>query len=641
MFVKGIADIKRTVHITFGGWMAVALWMMFILPHSVAAQGQSDGRNYVNQHYTKAEYRIPMRDGTDLYTAVYTPKDTTQDYPIVLKRTPYTCSPYGPEAYPEMVGPNRIMLEEGYIFVCQDVRGRYMSEGKYDNMRPHTEGKLPVDEASDAYDTVEWLLNNIDHHNGKVGQWGISYPGFYTSAALADHHPALKAASPQAPIADFFFDDFHHHGAYFLSYFYASALFGYQKDTMTSSHWFRDKFPELHTRDGYQFYMDLGPLSNADKYYGEDNFMWQNIIAHPNYDSFWKERNILPHLEDVSAAVLTVGGWFDAEDLYGPLNTYRTLEEKNPGIENSLVMGPWSHGQWHSEVVHSKVGDIYFGDSLSHYYHKNIEAPFFRHHLKGGEEPDLPEAYVYDSGSLEWDTFSDWPPEQVEQKKLFLKEGESLSWSKPRRTDSYTEYVSDPHEPVPYTDDIRFVFTPQKYMTEDQRFAGRRQDVITFISDTLEQDLTLAGDMLANLYVSTNKTAADWVVKLIDVYPPSVKEGEHTAEDVELDNYWQMVRSEVIRGRFRDSYSDPKPFEPGKITYVDLPLQDVYHTFEQGHRIMIQVQSTWFPLVDRNPQSYVPNIFKADSSDFVEATHRVYHSNEHPTNIEVKVLKEH
>jgi putative CocE/NonD family hydrolase len=590
------------------------------------------------ENYVKYEYHIPMRDGVRLYTQVYVPRDRSRDYPILFKRTPYGVGSYGPHNYNNYLGPSESVARDIYIFVYQDVRGRYMSEGLYDNMRPHVPGDSEIDESSDTYDTIEWLLENVEGHNGKVGMWGTSYPGFYVTAALPEAHPALVASLPQAPISDFFFDDFHHHGAFILTYWLFMPITGYQKDSLTTRDWFQ--MVRSHTADGYKFFMDLGPLKNTSEYYGEDNFLWWQVAAHPNYDEFWQARNILPHLKDVDHAVMTVGGWFDAEDLYGPLNIYRTLERENPGSFNVLVMGPWAHGGWGYDRSPHMVGNLYFGDNISGWYQREVEAPFFRYFLKGEGEPPSYEALTFDTGRNEWLEFDVWPPAEVEPARLYFQGGKVLSSDPPvRGVAEYTEYVSDPNEPVPYTDATRIRGTPRYYMSEDQRFAGRRPDVIEFQTEVLEEDVTLAGDIIASLKVSTTGTAADWVVKLIDVYPDDEPNNEHTPGHIRLGGYQQMVRSEVIRGRFRNSYEHPEPFVPGEVTEVTLPLQDVLHTFKAGHRIMVQVQSTWFPLVDRNPQKYVDNIFEADEEDFIKATHRVYHSPEHASYLEVKVLR--
>jgi len=594
--------------------------------------------NFSSSDYEKSRYDIEMRDGVKLHTIVYAPKDDASEFPILIRRTPYSCRPYDDNVVPEQIISNPYMQKEGFIIVCQDVRGRWMSEGDYTTMTPNQADEQKIDESSDTNDTIEWLLNNIPNNNGKVGQWGISYPGFYTTAALPDAHPAMAASSPQAPIADFFFDDFHHNGAYTLGYWYVTPLFGIQHEGPTDTSWY--DFPDTFTQDAYLFYKDLTPLSNADDYFGEDNFFWQELVNHPNYDEFWQSRNILAHLNDITHPVMTVGGWFDAEDLYGPLNTYKTIEENNPGIQNTIVMGPWSHGQWASSNPHQRVGDIYFGEGISEFYKKEIEYPFFMKYLKGAEIDAPPEAYMYDTGLGEWSTFGQWPPAHSEKSTWYFQDDGSLKTEIPNETDGrFTEYVSDISNPVPYKEEKELVFIPRDYMTSDQRFAARRPDVITFETEVLEEDITLAGDIVTNLYVSTTGTASDFFVKLIDVYPPSVSETEHTPEGVELDNYHQLVRSEAMRGRFRESFEVPKPFEPNKITPIEFPLQDVYHTFKKGHKIQVQIQSTWFPLFDLNPQKYVPNIFKAEKEDFINATQRIYHTPDYPSSIVVKILE--
>lgn len=615
----------------------VFIYLLLAAPPLLAQQ------KYRLQDYEKREYTIPMRDGVKLFTAVYSPKGGNSKYPILMNRTPYSIAPYGADTMKSRLGPSQYLMEDGYIFVYQDVRGRYMSEGEYDNMRP--QGNNPnkkrqkeIDESTDTWDTIDWLLKNLKNHNGNVGQWGISYPGFYTAVGILSNHPALKASSPQAPIADFFFDDFHHHGAYFLSYWLATSVFGYQQDTVHTESWWPAVDPA--TPDGYQFYLDMGPLKNAAKYYGKDNIFWQQLVEHPNYDEFWQRRNLLPHLQQIDHAVMTVGGWFDAEDLYGPLNIYKTIERRNPKAENTLVMGPWSHGDWARTPEKQTVGFVYFGDSISHFYQQNIEKPFFDRHLKGIETKELPEAYVFDTGIKEWKQFAEWPPQNRQKQAFYLDDNEQLSFEKPAAGgEAYSEFISDPAKPVPYTDQTKIVFTPRHYMTGDQRFAARRPDVLVYETEVLEEDITLAGEILANLMVSTTQTDADWVVKLIDVYPPDAPDYEENPSNIRMGNYHQMVRSEVIRGRFRNSYEEPEPFTPNEICQVRLPLQDVFHTFKKGHKIQVQVQSTWFPLIDRNPQKYVDNIFKADEEDFVKATHRVYHQPENASFIEVDIIR--
>ena len=596
--------------------------MLLALMLPLAAWAQED---YVREHFEKHEYFIPMRDGVKLYTAVYIPKDKSEDYPFLMSRTPYSCRPYGENAYRPSLGPSQFLMKEGFIFVYQDVRGRYMSEGLYDNMRPHNPDKRrkEVDEQSDTYDTIDWLIKNIDGNNGKVGMYGISYPGHYTIAGAIDAHPALKAVSPQAPIADFFFDDFHHNGAYLQSYWLATSVFGYQKDSLTTQAWY--PFVNPGTRDGYQFYMDMGPLKNGDKWYGEDNFFWQQLKDHPNYDEFWQKRSVIPHLSDITPAVMTVGGWFDAEDLYGPLTIYKTVEQRNPKTYNTIVMGPWSHGDWARERGYQAVSNVYFGDSVSTWYQREVEFNFFTSFLKGQDNPKLPEAYMFDTGLKEWKRYNVWPPVDQPPVTFYFGSGEQLL-TEPQEDAETTafEYLSDPNKPVPYSEDIKVVFTPRKYMADDQRFASRRPDVLVFETEPLEDDLTLAGEILAKLYVATSSTDADWVVKLIDVYPSDHENYDINPDHIQMGGYQQMVRSEVMRGRFRNSFSDPEPFVPNEIAEINLQLQDILHTFKKGHRIMIQVQSTWFPLIDRNPQKFVENIFYADEEDFVKAIHRVY-----------------
>jgi putative CocE/NonD family hydrolase len=517
-----------------------------------------------------------------------------------------------------------------------------MSEGLWTNMTPHIPNKKTnkdVDESSDTWDTFDWLVKNIQFNNGKAGMWGISYPGFYTTAGSINAHPALKAASPQAPIADFFFDDFHHNGAFTLAYFWNFPIFGTHSENPTSENWYT--LFEKGTQDSYDFYRRLGTVKNAGEKYYKDNFLWQQIVNHPNYDTFWKKRSIVPHLTNIKPAVMVVGGWFDAEDLYGPLVTYKQIEKNNRNIYNTIVMGPFGHGDWSYEQGNHKHHHIYFGDSISTFYQRNIESIFFNHFLKGPAtgKTGLPEAYMYNTGRKEWQQFEKWPPQQGQNRRLFFQKNEGLSFTAPK-DNSYSQYISDPDKPVPYTMDIpgSFGITARNYMSEDQRFAGRRPDVLIFETDTLTEDVTLGGEIMVHLNVSTTGSDADWVVKLIDVYPGYEPNTPHTPKGITLSGYQQMVRSEVMRSRFRNSFEKPEPMVPNTVTPIKFQLQDVLHTFKKGHRIMVQVQSTWFPLIDLNPQKFVPNIYKADKKDFIKATHRVYHSGSNPSYIEVRVL---
>jgi putative CocE/NonD family hydrolase len=597
--------------------------VLILLGFSYVLGLSAQGREYIEANYTKKEYEIPMRDGITLFTQVYMPKDDSRKYPILMKRTCYSVRPYGEDKYPNGLGPSKYLAEDGYIFVYQDVRGRYMSEGEFDNMRPNIPGnkKKDVDESSDTFDTIEWLLENLDNHNGRVGQWGISYPGFYTAAAIPDAHPALRASSPQAPIGDFFFDDFHHNGAMLQSYLKAYPVFGKQKTEKTTRAWYGDQMIREEVADGYDFNLSLGPLSTVTEKYYEDNFFWQEVVEHPNYDDFWQKRGIVQHMKDVDHAVMTVGGLFDAEDLYGPLNIYKKIEETSPDATNMIVMGPWSHGDWARERGIQAVNHIYFGDSLSTWYQKNIEYEFFTAVLKDDRKPELPEALFFDTGLNEWRNFDNWPPTDIPPVRLGFKTDGRLTVNESNDEQVAFEYVSDPAKPVPYRSTTEgFVFTPRAYMTDDQRHASRRPDVLTFETAPLEDPITLAGEITAKLKVALSTTDADFIVKIIDVFPPDHPDFEHNAENIEMGNYQMLVRAEVMRGRFRESFAEPKPFTPGEVEEVTFRLQDMLHTFKKGHKIMVQIHSTWFPYIDRNPQKYVDNIYKAKEEDFVKST---------------------
>ncbi|HEV8061288.1 MAG TPA: CocE/NonD family hydrolase [Gemmataceae bacterium] len=622
---------------------ACLLGILVFLPQALQpAQGQERVQTALppfRERYTKQEILIPMRDGVKLFTSIYTPKDMSRRYPILMNRTPYSVSPYGPDAIRGRLGPSRFFSDEGYIFVNQDVRGCYMSEGQFVDMRPHLDHKKTnkdIDESSDTYDTCEWLINNVKNHNGRIGQYGISYPGFYCSAGMIDAHPALKAVSPQAPIADWWYDDFHHHGALFLPHaFNFLSSFGQARPAPTTQ---GHRGIDHGTPDGYQFFYEMGGLKHAnDRYFKGKIGFWNQMVEHPNYDEFWKARNLLPHLKHVAPAVMTVGGWFDAEDLYGAINTYKTIEKQNQGIFNILVMGPWRHGGW-AGGGGDRLGNVSFAGKTSDFFQKEIEFTFFQHFLNDKGPQDLPEAYVFETGANHWRKFDTWPPAKTEKKNLYVRAGGKLAFEAPADDDSSADaFVSDPAKPVPFTEAIAIGMT-QEYMTDDQRFASHRPDVLTYQTDLLESDLTFAGPVLSDLRVSTNQGDADWVVKLIDVFPNGAKDHSDMTTGEHMGGYEMMVRSEVIRGRFRNGPDKPEPFVADQPTRVDLPLQDVLHTFQKGHRVMIQIQSTWFPLVDRNPQKYVPNIYQADDSDFVKATHKVYRSKTQPTHFEVGVL---
>ncbi|HSB10755.1 MAG TPA: CocE/NonD family hydrolase [Blastocatellia bacterium] len=604
--------------------LAVSLmWVALVtIPRPLSAQ-QSVG---VQANYTKSEHMIPMRDGVKLFTAVYSPKDTSQQYPILLNRTPYSCAPYGPAAYRETIGPSPLFQKEGYIIVYQDVRGAHMSEGTYVNMRPQKEKKGPndVDESSDTYDTIDWLVKNIPNNNGRVGMWGISYPGFYTAVGAIDAHPALKAASPQAPIADWFIgDDFHHNGALFLPHaFNFFASFGKPRPKPTA---FADDSRFNHgTPDGYKFFLEMGSLANADKKYFHGNIaFWNEMMEHPNYDAWWQARNTRPHLRNIKPAVMTVGGWFDAEDLFGALNTYQSIEKQSPGAYNILVMGPWYHGGW-SRSDGDSLGDVRFGSKTGEFYRENIELPFFNHYLKGKGDLKLPEAYVFETGSNSWKTYQQWPPANARAENLYLASDGKLSFSQNGESEGFEEYISDPARPVPFISNINVGMT-REYMVDDQRFAARRPDVLVYQTDVLTENLTVAGPITASLVVSTTGTDSDFVVKLIDVYPDNAPDNQPNPTGMKMGGYQMLVRGEPMRARFRKSFEKPEPMTPNKVEQIEYVLPDVNHTFLRGHRIMVQVQSSWFPLVDRNPQKFV-DIYKAGDGDFQKATERVYHN---------------
>ena len=608
----------------------------------VCADERSD---YIRMHYTKYELKIPMRDGAKLFTSVYVPNDAKPDrsYPILLLRTPYSVGPYGIDLYKGTLGPSVEFEKSGYIFAFQDVRGRYMSEGTFVNMRPHIEGKkgTQFDESSDTFDTIEWMIKNIKHNNGRVGQWGISYPGFYSSAGAIDSHPALKAVSPQAPIADWFFDDFHRNGAFVLPMgfnFFSSFGVSRPEPTPLSAERFNHG-----TKDGYQFFLQLGPLQNVNKKYfnGRIEF-WNEIAAHPNYDEFWQSRNLLPHLKNISASVLTVGGWYDTEDLYGPLQTYAAIEKMNPKTQNRIVMGPWSHGGWNGGDG-AKLGTASFGFPTAQWFRDQVQFPFFEYHLKDQGAFGLAEATVFETGSNRWREFEAWPPTEGKPRKIHFAAGGILSEqiSAPMAdAEAFDEFVSDPSKPVPYTMEITSAWA-KDYMTEDQRFAAWRPDVLVYRGEALREDLTIAGSIPADLWVSTSAGDADWIVKMIDEFPGAPLNGlkpNDAASDAFPSGRQQLLRASVIRGRFRENFSTPKPFVPNQPTRVQIKLDDILHTFPAGHRLLIQIQSTWFPFIDRNPQKFVENIFDAKEADFIKANHRLYHSPEYPSRIEFSTL---
>lgn len=615
---------------------------LFISLGALAQTAQDPEALYIKEHYIKMERYIPMRDGAKLFTAIYVPKDQQKKYPFLICRTPYTAYPYGESNYKTALGPSSsLFTHEGYIFVYQDVRGKWMSEGEYEDVRPYIpnkKSKKQVDENSDTYDTIDWLLKNVKGNNGKAGIYGISYPGFYATAALPNAHPALKAASPQAPVTDWFIgDDIHHNGAFFLAdAFGFHSIFSVPRPKPITP----DKGPknfDYKMQDSYKFFMELGPLKNAKlRYFGDSLKFWNDAMAHGNYDDYWKAQVITPHLKNIKPATLVVGGFFDAEDCYGVLETYKRIERQNPINKNTLVMGPWFHGGW-ARSKGDAFGDLRFGQETSTWYAESIEFPFFQHYLKDAPDPKLPEAWIFQTGQNAWKRFDKWPPTAMAQTPLYFQQGGKLSFDKPVVAESFDEYVSDPNKPVPHQDGTRLRRT-REYMVDDQRFASRRPDVMVYESSVLTEDVALDGVLVASLQVSTSGTDADYVVKLIDVFPDDSPNNEPNPREIQMSGYQQLVRGEVMRGKFRNSFSKPEPFVPGVVTEVKFKLPDVAHTFLKGHKIMVQVQNSWFPLVDRNPQKFV-DIYHADESDFQKATQRIYHDAAHASYILLPLMK--
>ena len=610
----------------------------------------------IRTDYTKYEYRIAMRDGVRLFTSVYVPKDGATRYPLLLTRTPYAVAPYGPDEYRENIAPGDRFLQAGYIFVVQDVRGRGLSEGVFVEATPARDETKPaaVDESTDTHDTVEWLLHHVPGNNGRVGIWGVSYPGFYTAAGIIDSHPAIKAASPEAPVTDLYLNDDWYHGGAFMLLHEFQFFAGFKPQTGPTPPPKVTVPFDPGTSDSYEFFLRLGPIKNAARYFTGNSAFWDAELAHPNYDEYWKARAIWQHLKNIHCAVLTVGGWFDAEDLMGTLRTHAAIGRNNPGIFNGLVMGPWVHGGWARADGH-RLGSVDFAANTGEFYRDHILFPFFEQALKDRPGSQLPAATVFETGTNVWRQYPSWPAPGVRSETLYFHAGGGLSFTAPdNAVEASDSYVSDPARPVPFIGYTAWGM-PQEYMVSDQRFAGRRPDVLAYETEPLEQDVTLAGPLSARLFVSTTGTDSDWVVKLIDVYPPNRSEGTDPVPEVprppggprhiddvlpppvELAGYQQLVRGEPFRGKFRHSFEQPQAFTPGKVESIHFTMPDIDHTFRRGHRIMVQVQSSWFPLVDRNPQTFV-NIPTAGEADFQAATERVYRSKVHASGLEVSVL---
>jgi putative CocE/NonD family hydrolase len=631
--------------------MKILLLLIGLNAGYLQAIAQNADSIWIVNNYTKMEKQIPMRDGIKLYTSIYAPKDATEKHPVLMMRTPYSCYPYGEDNWLNIWDLYfKYYLREGYIFVKQDVRGKWMSEGDFVDIRPFNPEKKSnsdIDEASDTYDTIDWLIRNLPNNNGKVGVFGISYLGFYSTMAAASNHPALVAVSPQAPVTNWFIgDDFHHNGAFFLMdafSFYYSSGFGLPRPKPTS---IAPASLDVPVHDNYRFFLEAGPLPAFTKLVGDSVAFWNDLISHPDYDAWWKARDARNATKNLKPAMLWVGGLFDAEDHWGAWNSYKAAEMNNPGKEfNTLVMGPWYHNQWMtSDGTH--LGNIHFGSNTSLWYQQMIEIPFFNYHLKDkGDISKIAEANVFITGDNEWRQFDQWPPAGKKDKMLYLHEDGKLSWNTPLESASYSEYISDPAKPVPYTEDVHFNRT-RNYMTDDQRFAGRRPDVLSFKTEILQVDVTVTGVVTAGLHTAISTTDADFVVKLIDVFPDSLSYNiidvysvEDPSCDYPMGGYEMLVHGEIFRGRYRNSYEVPEPFIPNAISTIKFNVGDVAHTFKKGHRIMVQIQSSWFPLADRNPQKYV-NIYKAREDDFQKASVRIYHEDKHASFIVLPVLEE-
>lgn len=592
-------------------------------------------------NYDKSEYKVPMRDGIKLHTVVYSPRDKSQEYPILMVRTPYSADPYGENLFhpPVRMAPADEFLEAGYIFVFQDGRGTFKSEGEWTNLCPVQKDKNGIDETTDTYDTIEWLIHNIPGNNGRVGQWGISHPGWYTVMGIIGAHPALKAASPQATTLDAFIgDDDHHNGAYALlatEWWYSmSVISGPDREKLNG------KWPQSIDHGipwAYEFFLNAGPIAefNERHYKGLMTQVWQDVIDHPDYDDFWKDRNYTEFLSDIKIPVLNVAGWFDSCDPYGAIATYQAIEEKNPDNKNTLVVGPWRHGGWRGGDG-SKHGDIKFGSKTSEYFQKEIIFPFFQFYLKDMGNWSPSEATIFETGINQWHRFEQWPPQNITKRKIFFQEDGRLSFEDPEENNQkgHDSYVSDPAKPVPFTTDIRMGQYAYNNMLGDQRFASTRPDVLVYQTDVLEEDITVAGPILCNLFASTSGTDSDWFVKLIDVYPNDAPSNGR----VEMGGYQMLLGVEVMRGKYRNSFSNPEPMTPDQVTPVSFAILDRFHTFKKGHRIMVHVHSSWFPAFDRNPQTFT-NIYRAKKSDYQKATQKIYRTPESPSHLVLPVLE--
>jgi putative CocE/NonD family hydrolase len=613
---------------------------LLLFPFFLSAQTRQEEQDFVKANYSKTEQMIRMRDGVSLFTTVYAPLDKGERYPFLMERTPYSCSPYGENRMRRTLGPNPGLMHEKYIFVYQDVRGRYRSEGSFEEMTPAREDRMPgpgIDESTDSFDSIEWLLSHIGNNNGKVGIYGISYPGFYASAALPNAHPAIKAVSPQAPVTDEFIgDDANHNGAFFLLDNFDFTNY-FQGTLIDSGRNYKNVFSAAYS-DAYRFFLGMGPLNNTNGplYFDHKAKIWNEYLEHVSYDSYWKERNIRTHLKNVKPAVLVVGGWFDAEDMFGSLRTYEAIEKQSAGNDNRIVMGPWTHGAW-AQREWNKFGTYDFRGNLNRFFQDSVETPFFNFYLKGKGRFTLPEATVYETGTGKWVGYTEWPPARSEMTPFYLREKGSLSTNKPVTATGFDEYTSDPANPVPYTEGV-FRDRNNGYIVEDQRFASKRPDVLTYQTEILRKDLTLTGRIRADIFLASEGTDADLVVKLIDVLPADEPNFLPGSAKLSADGFQRLVRAEVFRCRFRNSFEIPEALVPGKAAEIAFQINEIAHTFKKGHQIMIQVQSSWFPLVDRNPQQFV-NIPGAKPADFKKTQVRIYHDSGHPSAVYLPLLQ--
>ena len=599
--------------------------MFFPLPISPLLQAQAPR---LQDAYSKAEYDIPMRDGVKLHTVVYSPRNVLGKHPILMERTPYGAGPYG-TAYRGLRGSAKLQ-EKGYIFAWQDVRGKGMSEGDYVNIRPQlAKSEKGTDESTDTYDTVDYLVKHVADNNGAVGLWGISYPGFYAGAGAIDSHPNLKAVSPQAPVSDWFLgDDVHHNGAFFIQdNFNFSSGFDVPRGGQ------RPQFTKSGSE--YDFFLKAGGGAGLEAAYYKGLIpYWNELLDHPNYDAYWKARALPDHMKGVKCAVLTVGGWFDAEDMWGALNTYAKTERQNKGIPNYLVMGPWYHGMWASPNG-TTFSDLDFGQNTSRHFQDEIEFPFFERYLRGENVPAPAEATVFETGANRWRAFPSWPPKGLANVRMYLGADKGLGFKKSTGGDSF---VNDPAAPTPYLADYATSRRrTREYMVDDQRWNETRPDVLTYVEEPLKGDVTVAGPVDVDFWVQTTGSDMDLVVKLIDVYPADAT--EKTPKGAPMAGYELNVKADVFRGRFRNSFERPEPFVPGRPTRIHFKTNDLLHTFRRGHRLMVQVQGSWFPLVDQNPNRFIPNINRAKPEDFQKATITVLHDAKHPSSVAFGVLR--